>query len=138
MEILNKTFTSEEYHMNCDLKTEKKIDITMVWKLCEVFPDSKVVNLDFFDEDGSIVAEYDSWVSKDFDLFKNECISANINIKDPLYWELIVEYNHIDITIGYDEYDEQTMYLYADGTKDELEEILKIVSKVDRHIEVVK
>lgn len=139
MIVLNKTITSEFYHLNCELKIEKKIDINLLWDLCSI-PNSKVIYLDIYNEEmNKIIIQYECSQSKDFDLFKTECINDNIDIKNPLYWELCLEINGCDINLCYEQEFENILTMYMDGTKQDIDDIINILSNIDdKHIKVVK
>ena len=138
MIVENKYITSEEYHLNCDLKMEKPITQELMWKLSEL-PDSSVVYLEMYDENMNEIASFENWKSNDFNLFKIECISSNIGIKDIVYWELCLEIHGNDVTICFEEGFGNTLNMYMDGTMEEIDNTIKLVGSLDdTHIKVVK
>ena len=138
MIVENKILSSEEYHLNCELKMERKIDQELLWKLCSL-PDSSVIFLDLYDENMNVVAQFDNWKSKDFNLFKTECINTNIGVKEPLFWELCLEIYGNDVNICYESDFEGMLTMYMDGTEKEIDNTIKLIGSIDEnHIKVVK
>ena len=132
---LNKSITSEEYHLNCDLKFERKINVDLLWDLCNL---DKVIYLELYDEDMEELQSYGCGGLLSFELFKKFLIDNDI-IKDIVYWELCIEHKACDVSFCYEEGFPDTVLMYMDGTQKEIDEMLELVKKIDTsHIKVVK
>lgn len=133
MIVLNKSITSKIYHLNCELKIERPINIILLWELCSI-PNSKVIYLDLYnDEKMNIsIAQYRcSQLNDDFESFKIDCICSNIGIIDPLYWDLCLEINNCDVNLCYEPNSNNIITMYMDGTEKDIYEIINTIKKID-------
>ena len=126
-----------DYIANYNIQMDKPVDFKLLEEFCNIKEADIYANLEFYDDD-EFELEWDA--AKEYDSiqeFLNKCKESNINIKDPLYWDLLISIDGEDVNIGYEGYD-NTIYLNMEGSKNTINKVLSIIEKIDKKDNVIK
>lgn len=135
MEIINKSLTpNDRYFANYDIKMDKSLNFNLLEDFCNI-KEAEYFNLDLYNDDENI-ASWESSKSQTINDFLNECKASNINIKENLYWDLLIGIDGEDVNIGYEGFD--GIYLNMEGTMKCIEKVLSIIEKIDKKDNIIK
>ena len=135
MKIIDKSLTPiDNYNAHYEFKMDKPLDFNLLEEICSI-KDIEYYNLDLYDDDTDL-AQWDSWYSESLQEFLDKCKEANINIKSPLYWDLVFGVDGEDVNVGFEGYG--TIYLHITGPMKTIEKAISIIKKIDGKDNIIK